>query len=318
MSSSQSSFSTFDDHAFSSSPPRRQSSTDFVASSPSPNSPTAGSSTAGSPAEDKPWDPAWWARFPDHIMASTSGERSWWWRHGYRLFKADESLPLTSRYVWVCKICVAKGRPPPTAYYRFIASTGRSILRHLRDHRIGRRAVDDGGGRSMTAGSQSSMAHYLNANVSNPQHQEILSKLASLYVPAQGDIMLLDWIVAANLPFWVVNSPEFRRWAMYRNPGASLPTNRTMANLLAAEYRRAIPYVRDVLQSARGRINFTFDSWTSRQNASFLGMNAHFLDRDWNHRTVFLGLPSLTHRHTGRAIAEEIAAVLQFFGVEDR
>jgi hypothetical protein len=139
---SQSWFSSFDDHAFSSSPPRRQSSKEFVALSSTPDSSTASSSTAGSPAEDKPWDPAWWVRFPDHIMASSSGERSWWWRHGYRLFKADESLPLTSRYVWVCKIFMAKGRPPPTVYYKFIASNGRSILRYLRDHRIGHRGVD--------------------------------------------------------------------------------------------------------------------------------------------------------------------------------
>jgi hypothetical protein len=161
------------------------------------------------------------------------------------------------------------------------------------------------------------MAHYLNANVSNPEHQEILSKLALLYVPSQRDIMLLDWIVAANLPFWVVNSPEFRRWTIYRNPGASLPINRTMANLFVAEYRRPIPYVKNVLQLASRMVHFTFDGWTSRQNASFLEMNAHFLDRDWNHRTVFLGLPALPHRYTGRAIAEEMAAVLQFFGVED-
>ncbi|KAM4065570.1 ribonuclease H-like protein [Hirsutella rhossiliensis] len=29
-------------------------------------------------------------------------------------------------------------------------------------------------------------------------------------------------------------------------------------------------------------IHFTFDGWTSRQNTSFLGINAHFIDQDWN------------------------------------
>jgi hypothetical protein len=33
---------------------------------------------------------------------------------------------------------------------------------------------------------------------------------------------------------------------------------------------------------------------------------------------VFLGLPPLLNRHTGDAIAEEIAAILRFFGVENR
>jgi hypothetical protein len=33
---------------------------------------------------------------------------------------------------------------------------------------------------------------------------------------------------------------------------------------------------------------------------------------------VFLGLPSLLNRYINDAIAEEIAAILRFFGVENR
>jgi hypothetical protein len=146
----------------------------------------------------------------------------------------------------------------------------------------------------------------------------MLSKLGAMYVPSVGTIMLLDWIVAANLPFRVVNSPEFRRWATYRNPGALLPSQRNITNLLMVEYRRAIPDVKSKLQSARGLIRFPFDGWTSRQNNSFMGMNAHFLDQNWIHRTVSLGLPALLYRHTGNVMADEMATVLQFFGVEDR
>jgi hypothetical protein len=73
-----------------------------------------------------------------------------------------------------------------------------------------------------------------------------------------------------------------------------------------------------MLQLFKGLVHFVFNEWTSRQNVSFLGMNAHFLDQDWIFRTIFLGLPPLRNRHTGNAMADEMAAVLQFFGVEDR
>jgi hypothetical protein len=162
------------------------------------------------------------------------------------------------------------------------------------------------------------MAQYLQADVNNPQRQKLLSKLASLYVSSIGDLLLMDWIIADNLPFRLVDSPAFRRWAMYRNPGGLLPTRKTIASLLKEEYQRAIPHVKQMLQSARGLVHFTFDGWTSRQNVSFLGMNAHFLDEEWVFRTIFLGLPPLLYRHTGNAMADEMAAVLQFFGVEDR
>jgi hypothetical protein len=65
-------------------------------------------------------------------------------------------------------------------------------------------------------------------------------------------------------------------------------------------------------------VHFSFDGWTSRQNDSFLGVNAHFLDKNWVHQTVFLGLLPLMHHHTGNAIADEMASILQEFGVKDR
>jgi hypothetical protein len=128
----------------------------------------------------------------------------------------------------------------------------------------------------------------------------------------------MDWIIANNLLFRLINSPAFRRWAIYRNPDGSLSTRKTIANLLKEEYQRAIPYIKQMLQSARGLVHFIFNEWTSRQNVSFLGINAHFLDEKWIFRTIFLGLPLLLYRYTGNAIADEMAAVLQFFGVEDR
>jgi hypothetical protein len=73
-----------------------------------------------------------------------------------------------------------------------------------------------------------------------------------------------------------------------------------------------------MLQLAQGLMHFIFNGWTSRQNVSFLGINAHFLDEKWVFRTIFLDLPPLLYRHTGNAMADEMAAVLQFFSIEDR
>jgi hypothetical protein len=37
------------------------------------------------------------------------------------------------------------------------------------------------------------------------------------------------------------------------------------------------------------------------------------LDEKWVFRTIFLGLPPPLYRHTDNAMADEMAAVLQFF-----
>jgi hypothetical protein len=102
------------------------------------------------------------------------------------------------------------------------------------------------------------------------------------------------------------------------SPAAKIPSRTTLRNLLAKEYQLIIPQVRKILQSALGMIHFTFDGWTSRQNDSFLSVTGHFIDKNLEHRTVFLGLPPLLNRHISDAIAEEIAAILRFFGVENR
>jgi hypothetical protein len=65
-------------------------------------------------------------------------------------------------------------------------------------------------------------------------------------------------------------------------------------------------------------VHFTFDGWTFRQKVSFLGINAHFLNEDWAFGTIFLSLLPLLYRYTGNAMADEMAAVLQFFNIEDR
>jgi hypothetical protein len=89
-----------------------------------------------------------------------------------------------------------------------------------------------------------------------------------------------------------------------------------MVNLVTIKYQRAIPSVRQVLQTAREMVHFTFDVWTSRQNISYLGIHAHWVDQDWKQRTVLLGLPQLQNRHTGTQIAEEMKVAMKFFGVK--
>jgi hypothetical protein len=91
-------------------------------------------------------------------------------------------------------------------------------------------------------------------------------------------LLLLDWLTYHNLPFNLVNSERFKRLLLYNNPSlqeGQIPTSKTLINLLIGEYKRALGPLYELLQTARSMIHFTFDGWTSRQNSSFLGINAH-------------------------------------------
>ncbi|KAH7461670.1 hypothetical protein FOMA001_g9234 [Fusarium oxysporum f. sp. matthiolae] len=160
----------------------------------------------------------------------------------------------------------------------------------------------------------------LHADPTNPRDQSLLSNLHSLFDPAVNQLLLLDWLTYHNLPFNLVNSERFRRLLLYNNPSLQeeqIPSDRTLVNLLTNEYNRACGPVHVLLQKARSMIHFTFDGWTSRQNASFLGINAHFVDRDWKQWRILLALPALRNRHTGAALADEVADTICAFGLQD-
>ncbi|KAF5973444.1 ribonuclease H [Fusarium coicis] len=145
----------------------------------------------------------------------------------------------------------------------------------------------------------------LHADPTNPRDQTLVSNLHSLFDPTVNQLLLLDWLTYHNLPFNLVSSERFRRLLLYNNPSLreeQIPSDRTLVNLL----------------TARSVIHLAFDGWTSRQNASFLGINTHFIDRDWEQWRILLALTALRNRHTGAVLADEVADTFCAFDLQDR
>ncbi|KAH7459997.1 hypothetical protein FOMA001_g19780 [Fusarium oxysporum f. sp. matthiolae] len=295
-----------------------------AASTPPPPSElsTSSASTKYAPSRFPDYE-AWtidkFERFPGFtICHDPSRERTWWWQFGFRM-KDNRSQP--HKIVWICERCFLRNRLK-TTHYVFIASTAGGIVRHLsREHKVVPPSRQRTGPVSGNGGAQRNLLDMLHADPTNPRDQSLLSNLHSLFDPAVNQLLLLDWLTYHNLPFNLVNSERFRRLLLYNNPSLQeeqIPSDRTLVNLLTNEYNRACGPVHVLLQKARSMIHFTFDGWTSRQNASFLGINAHFVDRDWKQWRILLALPALRNRHTGAALADEVADTICAFGLQDR
>jgi hypothetical protein len=100
---------------------------------------------------------------------------------------------------------------------------------------------------------------------------------------------------------------------------AEVLTRQTIINLVIKEYQYAIPQVKALLNTTKGLIHLIFNIWTSRQNESYLGIHAYFVDKNWNPHTVLLKL-QLFHekQHNGSNIGNVMAYVLKFFEIENR
>ncbi|KAJ6436299.1 hypothetical protein O9K51_11122 [Purpureocillium lavendulum] len=170
-------------------------------------------------------------------------------------------------------------------------------------------------------GTQRNLVDMLRADLTNPRDQSLLSNLHTLFDPKMNQLLMLDWLTYHNLPFNLVNSERFKRLLLYNNPSlreGQIPSDNTLVSLLTSEYNRALGPVHALLERARSMIHFTFDGWTSRQKVSFLGINAHFIDRDWKQWRLLLALPALRKRHTGAALADEVADTICAFDVQER
>ncbi|KAM3547718.1 hypothetical protein MY1884_009465 [Beauveria asiatica] len=202
------------------------------------------------------------------------------------------------KIMWICEGCFLR-KKINTRHYAFIASTSGSIVRHLRkEHKVVPPSLQGIQPAAESEGVERNVLDMLRADPTNPRDQSILSNLHTQFDPAMNQRLLL-----------------------YNNPclqAEQIPSDRSLVTLLTNEYDRALGPVRALLRRARSMIHFTFDGWTSRQNASFLGVNAHFIDRDWKQWTMILALPALRARHTGAVLADEVADTIGAFGIQDK
>ncbi|EFZ04526.1 Ribonuclease H-like protein [Metarhizium robertsii ARSEF 23] len=132
------------------------------------------------------------------------------------------------------------------------------------------------------------------------------------------DELLIEWVTTENLPFRIVESTSFQNILLHLNPAfkGRIPSAMVLRDRLDTVYKQAQGPVTELLATARGRIHVTFDGWTSRNRLSLLGINVFFIDVDWRHRKLLLGLPSVQGRHTGENLADEVASVLAYFGID--
>lgn len=136
---------------------------------------------------------------------------------------------------------------------------------------------------------------------------------------------LVRWVVDANIPLNGVEACGFRRLVEVCSLGSNnilnlVPTGDTLRTWIMHEYGQNKEDIRDHLHScARSKIHLSFDMWTSEGNImSLMAVVAHYLDKDFNNRTVLIALRRLFGPHSGANMAETLLDVFDEFDIRDR
>ncbi|KAK8120395.1 hypothetical protein PG999_004515 [Apiospora kogelbergensis] len=188
----------------------------FTSSPPRFSSPSVSVDTAPEPLTDLPpfpdytvWTPAIFSHLPGLLLChDTTKELAWWWRP----------------------------KPPiHTNHYVFVASTSKSIERHLaaKHHihapRSSRHAADARG---------RSLASFLPVDRHNPFEQALLGRVNNMYSSRRTTLLLLNWLLRENLPFHTVDTPAFEQVIKSLNPIASIPHSKSFLRLLDCHWKQ--------------------------------------------------------------------------------
>ncbi|KAM7210106.1 hypothetical protein V8F06_014509, partial [Rhypophila decipiens] len=132
--------------------------------------PTSSASTRYAPSRFPDygvWTTDKFERFPGFtICHDPSRERTWWWQFGFRM-KDNRSQP--NKIVWICEKCLLRNKQK-TTHYVFIASTGGSIVRHLKkEHKVLAPSGQCVGSVASSGGTERNLLDMLRADPTNPR-----------------------------------------------------------------------------------------------------------------------------------------------------
>ena len=128
---------------------------------------------------------------------------------------------------------------------------------------------------------------------------------------------LVELIVVRNLPFTVIQWPEFHAFCGSLNSIAkdALPTSpTTIVTYIQDLYQEQKDIVRKKLQSAMTSIHLSVDIWTSPNNYLLLGVCAHFIDDLEVLKKALLGLRTVSG-HSGENQWDTLLPILQEYGI---
>lgn len=131
---------------------------------------------------------------------------------------------------------------------------------------------------------------------------------------------VIELIVVGNLPFRIVEMPQFHTFCASLNPVALdfLPTSHsTVASILHNLFQESQDTVRKRLQSALSDIHLSIDIWTSPNNYLFLAVCAHFVDNNEQPRKALLALSNVSG-HSGDNQWDALLPVLKDYGISHK
>ncbi|CAH2004378.1 unnamed protein product [Acanthoscelides obtectus] len=132
------------------------------------------------------------------------------------------------------------------------------------------------------------------------------------------DKKLLGLFIKDIQPFSVVDDIGFREFVLALNPSYELPSRHIISKtLIPALYEECLTNTKTIINTGR-TFCITTDAWTTINNVSYVGVTAHFLDSEFNFKSILLECSATDMRHTAENLAEDMKRVTRDWQIENR
>jgi len=112
-------------------------------------------------------------------------------------------------------------------------------------------------------------------------------------------------------PFSMVEDKGFKDFIKMLNPAYSLPSRQTLSKTaLPFAYEKCLNDMKLQIKENAVSVCLTTDCWTSINNQSFIAITAHYLDTDFNFKSVLLECVAFEESHTSHNLKVKIESVI--------
>lgn len=102
------------------------------------------------------------------------------------------------------------------------------------------------------------------------------------------------------------------------NPELDFPKRNSLKNSCVSRFEELQTGVMRLLQKNDSKISYTIDGWTSIAGRSYYGITAHFIDSQWEYRSIPIDFVPANGLHTGKDIASLFYKCLEKYEVLDK
>ncbi len=167
-------------------------------------------------------------------------------------------------------------------------------------------------------GTTSNLLHHLEHTCIAPDaSQQKLPFTRTKKSPAEEkEAALTDLVVAANLPFSLVDHKEFRRLFKLVDPSFEVPHKTKMTTLVKKAAKEKAEKIATALKAATA-IALTTDTATTITQTSMNAVTAHWITDGWDLRSAVIALRELAGSHTGAYLSSVVQEDAKSWGISE-